>query len=170
VPGQPFDPKEYWESVEKNRATMSTVVGDAFVIPMLEELDRAKEEGRSYDLRSLWVWVSSGVRWSAHLKERMLKYAPNCFVADAYGTTESGVANMSPVSAGMKAEDIPEHTTDVAIKMHGYGANHLVLDLDTGEKAKPGCKHAQFVFGGFMGVGYWKAPSKTKKDWTVIDG
>ncbi|RZN66748.1 MAG: hypothetical protein EF807_08215, partial [Candidatus Methanolliviera hydrocarbonicum] len=171
VPGQPFDAKEYWESVEKNRATMSTVVGDAFVIPMLEELDRATEEGRPYDLRSLTIWVSSGVRWSAHLKEKTLKYMPNAFIADAYGTTESGLANMSPVTSGMKAEEIPEHTTDVTVKLHGpHTGNHLVLDLDTGEPAKPGCKHAQFAFAGPMGLGYWKAPSKTKKDFVTIHG
>ncbi|RZN66408.1 MAG: hypothetical protein EF807_08490, partial [Candidatus Methanolliviera hydrocarbonicum] len=166
-PAQPFDAKIFWETVERERANSVAIVGDAFAIPMIEELERADREGRPYDTSSLWVIQTSGVRWSAHLKRRFLDLIPQFLVLDMYGTTESGIGFGSPATSIDK--EIPEHTTYMR-KGHGYSASSLLLDLDTGEQAKPGCERAQFVYGGFMGLGYWKAPSKAKKDWTVMDG
>jgi len=164
-PAHPFDVKVFWETVAKRRPTGTSIVGDAFAIPMIEELEGAKKEGRPYDLSSLTYIGSSGVRWSANLKRRFLEEIPHCTIIDGYGIAESvgGYASVSSTAD----EKITEHTTSV-MDSFGYAAKRLVLDLDTGKPAKPRCSRAQFLYGGpHVGLGYWKAPELTRK--TYID-
>ena len=167
-PAQPFDAEKCLEAIEKNEANAIMTAGDATLIPMLDALERAKKEGEPYDISSLLMYVTSSVRCSAHLKKRLLEYAPGCLIADAYGTTESGI-EFAMMSTHKDRDSIEEYSTKPR-KYYGQGYDYLLLDLDTGEEAKPGCKHAQFVFGGDMGLGYWKTPSKTKEDFVTIEG
>lgn len=167
-PDQPFDARRFWETVDKERPVMIATIGDAHMIPILDELDLAKNDGRYYDTSSLVAWFSSGVRWSSHLKKRLLEYVPHLLLFDAYGSTEAGIGLTSVASSAFK--DITGHTTSSTIDGFGGTVRKIVLDLDTGKPAQPGCKRAQILYGGFMGLGYWKSPSKTKKDFVTING
>ena len=50
-----LDPADIWSVVEQERVTFLLVVGDAFVRPLIDELDR-----HAYDLSSLTVLLSGG--------------------------------------------------------------------------------------------------------------
>ena len=167
-PAHPFDAKILWDAVERWRPVLTSVAGDAFVIPMIEELDRAKKEGRPHDTSSLLLIGSSAVRWSPHLKRNLLDHMPQCLIADGYGIAEAP-GGYTYISSSM-SKDITEHTTPV-MDSFGYSAKRLVLDMDTGKEAKPGCKRAQFLYGGtHVALGYWKAPDKSKSTFVDIDG
>ena len=53
-----FNAKELWETVEKFKITMLTIVGDAFARPMIDELERSVADGRSWDISSLRLVMS----------------------------------------------------------------------------------------------------------------
>lgn len=167
-PAHPFNAKLFWEAVEKHRPFATAIAGDAFAIPLIEELERAEREGRPYDTSSLVTIGSSGVRFSAHLKRKFLDKMSWCTIADGYGIAE-GVGGFV-YSSTSTDEKISEHTTAETTSF-GYAAKRLILDLDTAKPAKPGCQRAQFLYGGpFMGLGYWKAPELTRKTYANING
>lgn len=155
----PFDPRELWETAERTRANMIIIVGDAFAIPMAEELER-----KDYDLRSLAGIISSGVRWSPDTKKRLLAKNPALVLIDELGSTETSSA-YSQISS---AED--EDISALKIKIVKEGINRTrVINPVTGEDVAPG-ESGELVFGGFNSLGYWKDPEKTKKNYRVIDG
>jgi acyl-CoA synthetase (AMP-forming)/AMP-acid ligase II len=156
---QPFDPAELWETVERHKANILIIVGDAFAIPMAEELER-----KDYDIRSLAVLISSGVRFSPAVKKRFLKKHPGLLVLDELGSTETSAA-YSQVSSS-DDQDISQ----LKIKLKPDGVNcSRVINPVTREDAGPGEK-GELIFGGFNALGYWKDPEKTAKTFDNFDG
>ncbi|MEM4973380.1 MAG: AMP-binding protein [Candidatus Hadarchaeales archaeon] len=154
-----FDPKELWETVEKRRVNYILIVGDAFAIPMAEELER-----RKYDLSSVTNIVSSGVTWSPEIKRRILKHLPRGLLLDALGTTEVSAAQ--PFISTPSDEEIPK----LKIKISPDGVYPCrVINPETGRDAKPG-ERGELIHGGYMALGYWKDPERTAKYFRWIDG
>ncbi|WP_287153662.1 AMP-binding protein [Candidatus Solincola tengchongensis] len=169
----PFDAREFWETIERYKVHTAVIVGDAFALPMVEELRRAKAEGRYYDLKSLWAIVSSGARWSPHLKRELLDYKPGLLLVDAMGASESSGAFAS-VTSGVD-ETIQSAGARVLVGKGDFYSRQLfpakVIDPETGKEVKPGSGEiGEFVFGGHMALGYWKCPKKTANDFRIIDG
>ncbi len=155
----PFNPGELWEVVEREKANLIVIVGDAFAIPMVEELER-----KQYDISSLSAIISSGVRWSPAVKKRLISRSPGLLLLDELGSTETSAA-FSQVSHA-KGDEISQ----LKIKIIPKGINSTrVINPETGEDVKPG-EEGELVFGGFNSLGYWKDPEKTAKYFRVIDG
>jgi acyl-CoA synthetase (AMP-forming)/AMP-acid ligase II len=90
VTSKSLDPELIWRTVERDRATNLTIVGDPFARPLLAALDA--ESGR-FDLSCLTGIGSSGAMWSADVKKRLLHHLPQAVLFDAMSSTESmGVA------------------------------------------------------------------------------
>ena len=155
----PFNPQELWETVEKKKANLIVIVGDAYAIPMLEEL-----ESKDYDTSSLAAIISSGVRWSPHIKKRFLERIPGAVLLDELGSTEVSTA-FSQVSAPGDSEI---GALKIRLTRSGLYPVRAINPL-TGEDARPG-ERAELAYGGFTALGYWKDPEKTAKSWKVIDG
>ena len=68
-----FDPDQMWSQVEETRATNIVIVGDAFAKPMLDALNNADSTGNPYNLESVQVIISSGVMWSAEVKQGLIR-------------------------------------------------------------------------------------------------
>lgn len=169
----PFDAREFWEAVERERAHSAVIVGDAFAIPMVEELRRAREEGRIYDTRSLFGIISSGARWSPHVKRELLEYAPGMLVFDEMGASETSAAFSEMTTAA--DDEIKLAGARLSGASGGLHAKAVfpcrVLDPETGRDVEPGSgRVGEFVYGGYMALGYWKCPSKTARDFRVVDG
>ena len=62
LPQRSLDPAALWTAVQQERVEELAIVGDAFAVPLLAELDRAAAAGTPYDLTPLRRIVSSGVR------------------------------------------------------------------------------------------------------------
>ncbi len=71
-----FDPHELWQVVARERVTNMAIVGDAFAKPMLRALEEAEASGEPYDISSLAVVISSGVMWSAPVKQALMARQP----------------------------------------------------------------------------------------------
>jgi len=169
----PFDPRELWETVERERVHNVVIAGDAFAIPMLEELNRAEDEGRVYDISSLFSILSSGVGWSPHVKKEMLRFAPGVLLLDEMGTSESSAA-FTEIATSVD-DQIKPAGARISRVAGGIYEHDLfpcrVINPETGEDVVPGSGEiGEFVYGGWMALGYWKCPKKTARDFRVIDG
>jgi 3-oxocholest-4-en-26-oate---CoA ligase len=155
----PFDAVELWKTVERRHINLIVIVGDAFAIPMAEELQKNK-----YEIRSLAAIVSSGVRWSPSVKKKFLTTNPHLVLLDELGSTETSVA-MTQVSASDDGE-----ISQLRVKLTPTGVNAArVINPATGRDVAPGDK-GELVFGGFNALGYWKDPERTARCFRTLDG
>ena len=155
-----FDPKELWEMVEKCKVTMLTIVGDAFARPMIDELEASLENGTIRDISSLRLVMSSGVMFSAPLKERLLNLH-SCTILDALGSSEG---------TGMGKQVTSRRKKDTGTAKFFLGEHTRVLSED-GEEIEPGSKKiGKLALGYPLPVGYYKDPEKTEATFPTING
>ncbi|GEL17240.1 AMP-binding protein [Pseudonocardia asaccharolytica] len=117
--GASFQASEIWQLVERHRVTELAIVGNVFAKPLVEELQRAAEAGQPYDLSSLRRISSSGLVWSANLKDQLLSRA-DVRLVDVLASTEGGPYAVSVSSR----EARPETATFQLVP----GAGVLTLD------------------------------------------
>ena len=155
-----FDPKELWEMVEKCKITMLTIVGDAFARPMIDELEDSLKSNTVWDLSSLRLVMSSGVMFSAPLKERLLDLH-SCTILDALGSSEG---------TGMGKQVTSRRKKDTGTARFFLGEHTRVLSED-GEEIEPGSeKIGKLALGYPLPVGYYKDPEKTELTFPTING
>ena len=154
-----FDPDELWRTVERERVTQMAIVGDAFCKPMVRALDEAERRGEPYDLSSLFLVISSGVMWSAPVKEALMAHQP-VICLDSLGSSEGvGFAN-NLTAPGQEAE-----TARFTI-----GPLTKVL-TDEGRVVAPGSGElGMLALGGHIPVGYYKDPAKSAATFRELDG
>ncbi len=154
-----LDPAELLGVIQREQATMITIVGDAFSKPLLRELDRASAAGTPYDLSSLKAVISSGVMWTVEVKEQLLEWIPQAMLVDAAGSTE-GTMGISIMMKGLPAatgsfSSMP--TTKVF--------------TDEGRPVEPGSDEVGMIAaGGNVPLGYHKDETKSAATFRVIDG
>ncbi len=152
-----LDVAALWETVERDRVTAMAIVGDAFAKPMLTALDA--EPGR-FDLSSILSITSSGVMWSAEVKQGLLRHMPQAQLIDSFGASESVGFGSSITTA--------EGGTETAKFM--IGAHCKVLSED-GREIRPGSDEPGFIArGGAVPLGYYKDEEKTAKTFKTING
>jgi fatty-acyl-CoA synthase len=135
------------------------IVGDAFGKPMVRALEEAETDNAPYDLTSLGLIISSGVMWTAPVKEALMTRA-NCLCLDSLGSSE-GVGFAQQISApGVEAT-----TAKFSI-----GANCKVLTED-GREVEPGSdERGLLALGGPIPLGYYKDPEKSAGTFRVFGG
>jgi 3-oxocholest-4-en-26-oate---CoA ligase len=154
-----FDPDELFETIERTRATMIAIVGDAFARPMLRALERRAGEGRPYDTSSIRSIASAGVAWSAAVKDGLLEFIPDATLIDSCGSTEGAWMGSSVVRRG-------DPTATAEFKA-APGA--VVLDSD-GEPMEAGSGRAGLIATPVPTSGYYKDPVKTAAVFREIGG
>ena len=155
-----FDPRELWEMVEKCKITMLTIVGDAFARPMIDELESSIANDTAWDISSLRLVMSSGVMFSAPLKERLLDLH-SCTILDALGSSEG---------TGMGKQVTSRRRKDTGTARFFLGEHTRVL-TENGEEVQPGSdKTGKLALGYPLPVGYYKDPEKTEKTFPTING
>ena len=155
-----FNAKELWETVEKFKITMLTIVGDAFARPMIDELERSVADSRSWDISSLRLVMSSGVMFSAPLKERLLNLH-SCTILDALGSSEG---------TGMGKQVTSRKRKDTGTARFYLGKHTKVLRED-GQEVEPGSKQiGKLALGYPLPVGYYKDHEKTEETFPTING
>ena len=155
-----FDPRELWEMVEKCKITMLTIVGDAFARPMIDELENSLANGTARDISSLRLVMSSGVMFSAPLKERLLDLH-SCTILDALGSSEG---------TGMGKQVTSRTRKDTGTARFFLGEHTRVI-AENGEEVEPGSnKTGKLALGYPLPVGYYKDPEKTETTFPTING
>jgi 3-oxocholest-4-en-26-oate---CoA ligase len=102
LPSKAFEVVEMLETIGKSRANVLVAVGDGQCRPMADELDRAEAEGRSYDLSSLAVILTSGMALSVDVKERLFRHLPKLIILDVLASTEGHYISITPYTAADK--------------------------------------------------------------------
>jgi len=154
-----FDPDELWRVVARERVTNMAIVGDAFAKPMLRALEEAEARGEPYDISSVALLISSGVIWSAPVKQAFMQRQPMiCY--DSLGSSE-GVGFANSISA-------PGAETKTAKFTIGPHAKVLT---DEGREVEPGSGEIGLLaVGGRIPVGYYKDPDKSAETFRELAG
>ncbi|MHB8219456.1 MAG: acyl-CoA synthetase [Acidimicrobiales bacterium] len=88
-----LDPVDIWRTVARERVNTFTIVGDAMLRPLLEELDRAE-----YDVSSLFAVGNGGAPLTPAVREMAVERMPPLIISDSAGSSETG-AQMHAVSS-----------------------------------------------------------------------
>ena len=156
--GRHFDPDELWRVVGRERITQMAIVGDAFAKPMLKALEAAEARGEPYDLSSLQLMISSGVMWSAEIKQGLMARG-NFLCFDSLGSSE-GVGFANSISAP---------GAEQATAKFSIGPQARVFK-DDGAEVVPGSGEVGLLaVGGNIPVGYYKDDAKSAATFLLIN-
>jgi len=127
---------------------------------MIDELEDSLKSDTVRDLSSLRLVMSSGVMFSAPLKERLLDLH-SCTILDALGSSEG---------TGMGKQVTSRRKKDTGTARFFLGEHTRVLSED-GEEIEPGSeKIGKLALGYPLPVGYYKDPEKTELTFPTING
>ena len=159
LPQRSLDPAALWTAVQEERVEELAIVGDAFGVPLLAELDRAAAAGTPYDLTPLRRIVSSGVRWSTETKRRLLA-AGRFTLQDSIAATEGG-----PFGVSLSGPE-PDSVNSVFT----LPDNARVIGPD-GADVRPGSGEVGLLAStGNLPLGYLDDPEATAAVFRTIDG
>lgn len=151
-----LDPHDLWSTVERERVSAMTIVGDAFARPLLDALAE-----RTYDLSSLTLLTTGGAILTAAAKDELLRRIPQLRILDTLGSSESGAQATQVATAGTKST-----TGDFAVS-----SDSLVLREDLSGPLAPGTgERGWLARRGVVPLGYYGDPEKTARTFPVIDG
>jgi fatty-acyl-CoA synthase len=151
-----LNPDDIWSTVEREKANMLLIVGDAFGRPLVDQLAKKK-----YDLSSLFQVSSGGAILTAALKNEILARLPHVRVMDALGSSETGSQASHASTAGDKA-------TSGAFELV---AGSLVLNDALTARLEPGSEETGWLARqARVPLGYYKDAEKTARTFPTIDG
>ena len=151
-----LDPDDVLSTLERERGTSLTIVGDAFARPLLDQLER-----KSYDLSSLFVVGSGGAPFSTAYKQAFLDRFPNMMVMDAIGSSETGAQGANPSNQAL----------GVSTGSFKPGPGACVVSADLSRRLQPGDEElGWFAQTGRVPLGYLGDAEKTARTFPVIEG
>lgn len=151
-----LDPDDIWRTVERERVASMAIVGDAFARPLIDQL-----RSQRYDLSSLRRVTSGGAIFTASLKQELLDLIPDLRILDALGSSESGA----------QAMHVSTKESGASTGHFELGPNDMVLSDDLTRVLKPGDEETGWLArSGWMPLGYYKDPEKTKVTFPVVAG
>ncbi|OBF95503.1 hypothetical protein A5790_07275 [Mycobacterium sp. 852002-51152_SCH6134967] len=157
LPGRSLDPDEIWSTAERESVNVMIIVGDAFARPMLTALENADVR---WDLSSLRVILSSGVMWSAPVKQGLLEHVDAALI-DGIGATEGAMG----VQVSRRGDQLAQ-----------TGQFLLLADTklfsEDGREIEPGSDEAGMIAAGgkLTPKGYYKDPDKSARVFREIGG
>ena len=160
VPSQTrrLDPDDIWSTIERERVSALTIVGDAFAVPLLDQL-----KAKRYDLGSLRQIGTGGAILTAARKRELLARIPHIKILDALGSSETGGQGSQLTTA--------EGDESVAAGRFVMAEDNAVLSEDLTRVLPPGsgevgwlAKHA------CLPLGYYRDADKTARTFPTVEG
>jgi len=151
-----LDAHDVWETVEKERVGSMAIVGDAFALPLLNQLKK-----RKYQLGHFKLIVSGGAILSPPHKRALFDELPQVTILDTLGSSETGAQASQCVNMGHSVS-----TTHFVMKAGAAVLNEglsAILEKGTVEKGWAARK-------GHVPLGYYQDDKKTAKTFPVIGG
>jgi fatty-acyl-CoA synthase len=150
----PFDARQILEVAARERATLITIVGDAYARPLIDELRR-----RPYDLSSLMVIGTGGAFTGDHYKSALLELLPNVTIMDGYGASETGGMAFGARRKGDAHEGFQP------------SGGAMVVSADRSRFLEPGDAEVGWTARrGRVPLGYLGDREKTEATFPIIDG
>jgi 3-oxocholest-4-en-26-oate---CoA ligase len=149
-----LDPQLVWETAEREKVGMMTMVGDAYAAPLVDELRRGQ-----YDLSSLNSIGTGGAATNLKYQNALLELIPHLTLINGYGSSETG--NM-----GFGHSRSDTQTDTFTLREGG-----LVLSEDYSRFLRPGEQEVGWAAReGRIPLGYFNDPDATRKTFPVVDG
>jgi 3-oxocholest-4-en-26-oate---CoA ligase len=149
-----LDPRLVWETAEREKVGMMTMVGDAYAAPLVDELSRGH-----YDLSSLNSIGTGGAATNLKYQSALLELIPHLTLINGYGSSETG--NM-----GFGHSRSDTRTDTFTLREGG-----LVLSEDYSHFLRPGEQEVGWAAReGRIPLGYFNDPDATRKTFPVVDG
>jgi fatty-acyl-CoA synthase len=152
-----FDAARFWDTVEEHCVQSLAIVGDAFAVPLLKELEASPKRWNLGCLRRI---ISAGVMWSDANKEGLLRHLPGATLVDTFGSSESSGMGQS---VWRKGERQATGEFQIGERCRVFTADHREVAPGSGV---PGL----IAKSGPIPVGYYKDPEATAKVFPTIDG
>lgn len=149
-----FDPAEVWRVIERRKVNVVVLIGDAMARPLIETYLSG-----DFDSSSLIFISTSAALFSPSVKDQYLAALPNVMVSESIGSSETGFAGITFITADAEKSDGPRVTP---------GPMTIVID-DDGRPAAPGVV-GRLARGGHVPLGYYKDPVKTATLLIDVDG
>jgi acyl-CoA synthetase (AMP-forming)/AMP-acid ligase II len=155
LPGS-LEPHAVWQTIADEGVHMITIVGDAVARPLLDAWDQAG----GYDVPTLFTIGSGGAPLSPTLRQRLQQALPNVFLADGFGSSETGAQGTARMDAGSDARAAFAPMDDTTV----------VLDEDL-QPVTPGSDVVGRVARtGHIPLRYHGDPEKTAQTFVEHDG
>jgi fatty-acyl-CoA synthase len=149
-----LDPRSVWETAEREKVGMMTMVGDAYAAPLVAELQRGQ-----YDLSSLYAIGTGGAATNAKYQRALLELLPQLTLINGFGSSETG--NM-----GFGHSRGDTRTDTFTLREGG-----LVLSEDYSHFLAPGEQQVGWVAReGRIPLGYLNDPDTTRKTFPEVAG
>jgi 3-oxocholest-4-en-26-oate---CoA ligase len=149
-----LDPRSVWETAEREKVGMMTMVGDAYAAPLVDELRRGQ-----YDLSSLNAIGTGGAATNLKYQRALLELIPHLTLINGYGSSETG--NM-----GFGHSHGDTRTDTFTLREGG-----LVLSEDYSHFLRPGEREIGWAAReGRIPLGYFNDPDATWKTFPEVDG
>jgi acyl-CoA synthetase (AMP-forming)/AMP-acid ligase II len=149
-----FDPHSVWRAVQRHRANLLMITGDAMARPLIEAFQQEE-----YDVSSLLAISSNAALFSSTVKDQYLTLLPNVVITDAIGASETGFTGLGYVSAGNRKAEGPTVT---------LGPSTIVIDEHNQPVGAGGI--GRIARGGHIPLGYYKDPVKTAALFVEVGG
>lgn len=151
-----FDSRRAWKLVEQHRMQIMIITGDAMGRPLIEAY-----EDMDVDVSSLAVVASGAALFSSVIKDAFLESFPGIMVSDSIGSSETGFGGIGFASKGQRQVGGPRVPA---------GRFAMVVD-DDDVPVEPGSGiEGWFAKGGYVPIGYYNDPEKTKEIFREVDG
>ncbi|WP_031079530.1 acyl-CoA synthetase [Streptomyces sp. NRRL S-118] len=141
-----FVPEEVLRTIERERVTTVSLVGDAMLRPLIDAL-RGPLQG--IDLSSLFSVSSSGAIMSETVREQFLALVPHVMLLNNFGSSESGFNGTATDDAGARR----------GFRLR-VNSRTQVVDPETRLPVKPG-EPGRIAQRGHVPVGYYNDPART---------
>lgn len=156
-----LDGELVWDIAEKEKLNIVQIVGDAMAIPLLEALEKNPNR---WDLSSIFNIGSGGAVFSESKQQAFKEAFPNCFITNAFGSSESG--QMGRDSGSKQGQEngglgnVEKNEFMDVIITEGEGAPR---------HAKPG-ETGIFSRSGYIPKGYYNDAKKTAETFIDVNG
>jgi 3-oxocholest-4-en-26-oate---CoA ligase len=154
-----LDAEDVVRTIERERVSVVTVVGDAMARPLLAAVEKGLKNGTA-DVSSLGVIANGGALLTPFVKQRLIEALPNAVVVDGVGSSETG-AQMHHMSA----------SGAVSTGTFNAGPDTFVAAEDLASILSPGHDGIGWLAQrGYVPLGYKGDAAKTAATFPVIDG
>lgn len=154
----PFDAVEIWRTVDREKVSVMTVVGDAMARPLVD----AWESDGPFEVSSMYTISNGGAPLAPSLRDRLREILPNALLTDGFGSSETGIQGSRRLSPGEDAGD--------ATRFDNVESGTAVLDVD-GRPVEPGSGQVgRIAHSGHIPLRYHNAPEKTAETFVEVDG
>jgi 3-oxocholest-4-en-26-oate---CoA ligase len=152
--GNKLDPRSVWETAEREKVGMMTMVGDAYAAPLVAELRRGQ-----YDLSALYAIGTGGAATNPKYQRALLELLPQMTLINGYGSSETG--NM-----GFGNNHGDTRTDTFTLREGG-----LVLSEDYSHFLAPGVQEVGWAAReGRIPLGYFNDADATRKAFPEVAG